>query len=162
MINSNKDVDGFSDESKLDAPVAEAVIEILKSIEINDLSKKKIVVIGKGETAGGPMIKLLDKMELDFEVIDSSTNNPDKLIKNAEIIISAVGKENILNPGLLNKNQILIGIGLLMKEGKLKGDYDPSEIENKVKYFTPTLGGIGPVNVSILMRNLIKAINNNL
>ena len=74
-------------------------------------------------------------MELNFKIIDSATQNSDELIKNADIIISAVGKENIITPKLLNKNQILIGIGLFSKNGKLKGDYNTSEIENKVKYF---------------------------
>jgi methylenetetrahydrofolate dehydrogenase (NADP+)/methenyltetrahydrofolate cyclohydrolase len=157
IIKPEKDVDGFSDESTFDTPVALAVIEILKSIEIDDLLHKKIVVIGKGETAGLPVIKLLDKMELTFEIIDSKTENPNSIIKKADIIISAVGKENVITPDLLNKHQILMGIGLFLKDGKLKGDYENSEVENKVKYFTPTVGGVGPVNVAILMKNLVHA-----
>jgi len=157
IIKPEKDVDGFSDESSFDAPVALAVIEILKSIGISDLNSKKIAVIGKGETAGLPVIKMLDKMELNFEIIDSKTENKDELIKKADIIISAVGKEYIITPDVLNKNQILIGIGLFATNGKLKGDYETSEIENKVKYFTPTIGGVGPVNVSFLMKNLVQA-----
>lgn len=156
-VNPAKDVDGFNQESNFDAPVAEAVIEILNSIGQKDLSNKKIVVIGKGETAGGPVIQLLDKMELKFEVIDRSTEDPDTLIKNADIIISAVGKENTIRQENLNSNQILIGVGLFSKEGKLKGDYEQSEVENRVKFYTPTLGGVGPVNVSCLMKNLVSA-----
>ena len=157
VINPEKDVDGFNDESSFDAPVALAVIEILKSVGVSELANKKIVVLGKGETAGLPVIKLLDKMELNFEVIDSQIENKETLIKNADIIISAVGKENIITPDLLNKNQILIGVGLFLKDGKLKGDYNVSMIENKVKYYTPTIGGVGPVNVSLLMKNLVQA-----
>jgi len=157
IISPEKDVDGFNDESGFDAPVALAVIEILKSIGINDFADKKIVVIGKGETAGLPIIKLLDKFEINFEIIDSKTENPDEIIKNADIIISAVGK-NIIKPEILNKNQILIGVGLFLEGEKLKGDYNSAEIENKVKYFTPTIGGVGPVNVSFLMKNLLQAI----
>lgn len=157
VINPDKDVDGFNDESDFDAPVALAVVEILRSIGLADLSGKQIVILGKGETAGLPIIKLLYKMELNFKIIDRQTENRENLIKNADIIISAVGKENILAPELLNKNQILIGVGLFLKEGKLKGDYDCLEIENKVKYFTPTIGGVGPVNVAFLMKNLVQA-----
>lgn len=156
-INPLKDVDGFNTESNFDAPVALAVIEILKSINENDLSKRKIVVLGKGETAGGPIIKLLDKMELNFQVIDSKTENPDELINNSDIIISAVGRENVIKAELLNHNQILIGVGLYPKEGKLKGDYEETFVENKVKFYTPTLGGVGPVNVACLMKNLVLA-----
>lgn len=160
VISSEKDVDGFNDESSFDAPVALAVIEILKSVGISDLTDKKIIVLGKGETAGLPVIKLMDKMELSFEIIDSQTENRDTLIKNAEIIISAVGQENVIKPELLNKDQILIGVGLFLKDGKLKGDYDASLIEGKVKYYTPTIGGVGPVNVAFLMKNLIKSVKN--
>lgn len=156
-VSIEKDVDGFNDESSFDAPVAEAVIEILKSVGETDITNKKIVVLGKGETAGGPIIKLLDKMEVNFEVIDRQTPSPDELIKNADIIISAVGKEGIIKAENLNSNQILIGVGLFSKEEKLQGDYEESEMENKVKFYTPTLGGVGPVNVACLMKNLIKA-----
>jgi methylenetetrahydrofolate dehydrogenase (NADP+)/methenyltetrahydrofolate cyclohydrolase len=158
IISPEKDVDGFNDESEFDAPVALAVIEILKSIGINDYNNKKIVVLGKGETAGLPIIKLLDKLEIIFEIIDSKTQNSDELIKNADIIISAAGKK-VIKPELLNNNQILIGVGLYFENGKLKGDYENTEAENKVKYFTPTIGGVGPVNVSFLMKNLIQAVH---
>lgn len=156
-VNVSKDVDGFNSESNFDAPVALAVIEILKSVNLNDLSNKKIVVLGKGETAGGPIIKLLDKMEISFDIIDRQTTNPDQLIRNADIVISAVGRENVINAELLNSNQTLIGVGLYPRDGKLKGDYSESEVENKVKYYTPTLGGVGPVNVACLMKNLIQS-----
>jgi len=156
-INPEKDVDGFNKESNFDAPVAEAVIEILKSIGEKDLLNKKIIIVGKGETAGRPMINLLDKMELNFKIIDRSTPNPDEEISSADTIISAVGKENTIKSENLNSKQILIGIGLFQRNGKLKGDYEETEIENKVKFYTPTIGGVGPVNVACLMKNLIRA-----
>jgi methylenetetrahydrofolate dehydrogenase (NADP+) / methenyltetrahydrofolate cyclohydrolase len=156
-IETQKDVDGFNTESEFDAPVALGVIEILNSIGLKELSSKKIVVLGKGETAGRPIIKLLDKMEISFEVIDRKTTNPDELIKNADIIISAVGRENVIKPEILNSDQVLIGLGLFLKDGKLKGDYEEPEVEGKVKSYTPTLGGVGPVNVACLMKNLIQA-----
>jgi len=158
-IDINKDVDGFNIESRFDAPVALAVIKILNNIGINNLTDKKIAVIGKGETAGGPIIKLLDKMEIKFELIDKQTSDPDELIKNANIIISAVGHEKVVKPELLNSEQILIGVGLYPKDGKLKGDYEEIDVENKVKFYTPTLGGVGPVNVACLMENLLLAAN---
>ncbi len=155
-INVEKDVDGFNDLSKFDAPVAEAVIEILDRISY-DYKHKKIVVIGKGETAGRPVIKLLNKLNLTPTVIDSKTINPEEIIKSANVIISAVGKENTINPNELNENQIVIGVGLFSVEGQLKGDYDQASIDGRVKYYTPTIGGVGPVNVAMLMRNLVQA-----
>jgi methylenetetrahydrofolate dehydrogenase (NADP+) / methenyltetrahydrofolate cyclohydrolase len=156
-VNPSKDVDGFNPQSNFDAPVALAVERILKSVKIDDLNNYKITVIGKGETAGGPIINYLKKNGLNPQVIDRKTENPGQIIKNSPIIISAAGKERVIKPEYLNKNQILIGVGLFQKDGKLKGDYEVSEIVEKVKYFTPTLGGVGPVNVSFLMKNLVGA-----
>ncbi|HEX3035014.1 MAG TPA: bifunctional 5,10-methylenetetrahydrofolate dehydrogenase/5,10-methenyltetrahydrofolate cyclohydrolase [Thermodesulfobacteriota bacterium] len=160
-VSPEKDVDGFNSESKIDAPVAEAVMQILQEIGENDLAKKRIAVIGKGETAGGPIIKLLQETGARPEVIDRETPDPDEIIKNAEIVISAVGKEGIVNPEILGPNQVLVGLGLYMGEdGKLHGDYKDEEVEGRVKYFTPKLGGVGPVNVAFLMHNLVEAAKN--
>jgi methylenetetrahydrofolate dehydrogenase (NADP+) / methenyltetrahydrofolate cyclohydrolase len=156
-IYPQKDVDGFNKESAFDAPVAKAVIQILNQTAGNNFKSKNIVVIGKGETAGGPIIESLIKLGINPIVIDRQTQNPEELIKKADIIISAVGKENTVKLNLINTNQILIGVGLFSKDGILKGDYEVSEIENKVKFYTPTLGGVGPVNVAFLMQNLVNA-----
>jgi methylenetetrahydrofolate dehydrogenase (NADP+) / methenyltetrahydrofolate cyclohydrolase len=155
-IDPKKDVDGFNPKSSFDAPVAKAVIEILKIIEITYLDDYKITVIGKGETAGGPIIKYLLKLGAHPLIVDKQSKNPEELIKNSDIIISASGQQ-LIKPEILNKNQILIGVGLYLKDGKLKGDYEISEVENKVKYFTPTIGGVGPVNVAFLMSNLVRS-----
>lgn len=154
-VDLKKDVDGFNTNSNFDVPVALAVIEILKKAETTNLSDKKIVVLGKGETVGGPIAELLIKLGTNPDIIDSKTKNKDEIIKSADIIISAVGRENIIKPELLSSNQILVGVGLFSKNGKLAGDYNISEIEGKVKYYTPTIGGVGPVNVAMLMDNLV-------
>lgn len=162
-ISPEKDIDGFNPEPAFDAPVALAVVEILRSIGETDLSKRKIVVIGKGETAGGPVIRLLLKQGLNPTVIDSSTINPQSLEKQADILISAVGKERVFLPDVLSEDMVLIGIGLFIgTDGKLHGDYEDGEVENEVRLYTPTVGGVGPVNVACLMKNLIKAAQNQL
>lgn len=157
-INPLKDVDGFNPDSEFDAPVAEAVVKILQIIGESDLVQKQIVIIGKGETAGGPIIKFLRETGCRPEIIDKKTPNPENAIKEADIIISAVGHEKIFDTNLLKNNQILIGVGLYMgDDGKLHGDYPDEEVEGKVKYFTPRIGGVGPVNVAYLMKNLLEA-----
>lgn len=157
LINVEKDVDGFNDNSNFDAPVAVAVLKILSSVNITDIKKKKIVVIGKGETAGGPIIKLFDKKGLKFSAIDSKTTKNEEQIKNSDIIISAVGKKNIIKGEWLSRNQTLIGVGLSLVDGKLIGDYVEDEVKNNVKFYTPRIGGVGPVNIALLMKNVIMA-----
>lgn len=159
-----KDVDGFHPHSKFATPVALAVIKLIEStIEHENiyeyLKSKKIAVLGKGVTAGGPTIRLFKKLGINVKVIDSKTKDREKIIKNSDIIVSAVGKK-VINAGMLKKGSILIGIGMHMVEGKLKGDYDEDEIKDKVSFYSPTPGGVGPVNVTMLMKNLVEATEN--
>ena len=122
------------------------------------LKSRSIVVIGKGETGGRPIIQLFKQMEIEPTVIDSKTSNPEQFTKNADIIISAVGKPNVIEPRMIKKNSILISIGLSKgKDGKLHGDYDEEKIKNIASFYTPTPGGVGPVNVAMLLENLVTA-----
>ncbi|KKP95032.1 MAG: Bifunctional protein FolD, partial [Candidatus Levybacteria bacterium GW2011_GWA2_36_13] len=67
--------------------------------------------------------------------------------------------KNVIDRNLVNKNSILIGVGIRKdKDGLLKGDYDESEIKDAVSAFTPTPGGVGPVNVAFLLKNVLKAV----
>ncbi|MBI4100348.1 bifunctional 5,10-methylenetetrahydrofolate dehydrogenase/5,10-methenyltetrahydrofolate cyclohydrolase [Candidatus Microgenomates bacterium] len=166
-----KDVDGFHPDSPHPMPVADAVMKILKEIQGNNqefnkwLNSKNIVVIGKGETAGGPIISALEKLGNTPKVIDSQTKNPELLTKNADILISCVGKESVVTQEMLKKGlpanrqgAILIGVGLHKdNQGKLAGDYDENEIKDIAAFYTPVPGGVGPVNVACLLENLVGA-----
>ncbi len=135
------------------------VFEQIKAKEnfANWLKAKKIAVIGKGQTAGQPIIDQLTEMGIKLTVIDSHTQNKDKLIKEADIVISAVGRTILTSSGI-KKGVILIGVGLYNnKEGKLKGDYDDLDVAGKASFYSPTPGGVGPINVACLLENLVKA-----
>lgn len=122
------------------------------------LNAQNIVVLGKGPTGGGPIIKLLNKLDVNPIIIDSKTENPEEIMKNADIIISSVGRENVVKTENIKKGVILIGVGILRGEdGKLGGDYDPEKIKDIAGYYTSTPGGVGPVNVAMLMENLVTA-----
>jgi len=154
-IDPQKDVDGFHPQSKFQPPISLAVLAILKS---ESLKNKNIVVIGKGETGGQPIIQTLKKMGVEPTVIDSKTKNPKALTKTADIIISAVGKPNVIRANMVKKGVILISIGLHKgPDGKLHGDYDEEKIKDIASFFTPTPGGVGPVNVAMLLKNLIES-----
>ncbi len=185
LTNPEKDVDGFHPESPYTLPLPLAVVKILEevfeetkgtkeikakrtsvssgssvsSITFDDwLKSQKIVVLGKGPTGGGPIIKLFNKLGVTPLIIDSKTENPNELKKNANVIIASVGRENIVRAENIKKGAILIGVGILRgKDKKLKGDYDPEKIKDIAGYYTPTPGGVGPVNVAMLMENLVTA-----
>ncbi|MBI5044502.1 MAG: bifunctional 5,10-methylenetetrahydrofolate dehydrogenase/5,10-methenyltetrahydrofolate cyclohydrolase [Candidatus Levybacteria bacterium] len=164
---AEKDVDGFRDDSPFDPPVGLAVWRILKEIQHHkhaDTSVEKwaqtqrIVLLGKGRTAGQPIMKLLREHKVPFTLIDSKTEQRKELLNHADIIISAVGKKNIVTKDDLNHNASLIGVGMFRgDDGKMHADYDEEEIENAVAYFTPVPGGVGPVNVAMLLSNLVDA-----
>lgn len=158
-VMPEKDIDGFNPSSRFGVPVAIAVIEILKRIGIENFENKKISVIGKGITAGKPTIEHFKKLGVEPNVIDSKTTEEQKkeILGNSDIVISAVGKK-VINPEYLKQGSVVIGIGMHVNEmGKLKGDYEEDEIKDIVSYYTPTPGGIGPVNVTMLMQNLVEA-----
>lgn len=156
-IDPGKDVDGFHPESKFEPPISLAVFAVLKSLNV-PFEEKNVVVIGKGETGGQPVIQAFKKIGINPAVIDSKTKNPENLTKNADIIISAVGKPQIIKPEMIKKGVILISIGLHKgSDGKLHGDYEEPEIKNIASFYTPTPGGVGPVNVSMLLKNLVRA-----
>lgn len=165
LVSSIKEVDGFGSSSEYPVPVAESVILILRYAHSKQngqdflkwLKSKNIVVIGKGQTAGRPIIHHLKKIGASPWVIDSHTQNKEKLIKEADIVISAVGK-TVLRSTDIKKGSILIGVGLYSdKEGKLRGDYDDLDVAGKASFYTPTPGGVGPVNVACLLKNLVEA-----
>lgn len=166
-ISPQKDIDGFRNDSKFQSPVWLAVKNILayikrrsqKNLSLSDwLKTKNIVVIGKGETGGRPVMEGLIRLGMDAKTIDSKTAEREKILKKADIIISAVGKSRVVEAKNLKQEVILIGIGA--QKGarvKLAGDYEEEEIKNIASFYTPTPGGVGPLNLSYLFKNLILA-----
>lgn len=165
---SEKDVDGFRDDSPFDPPIARAVFRILREIHAQEddlnqsrdewLKTKKIVILGKGVTAGQPIIKLFHKRQIPLAIVDSKTENREELIRGADIIISAVGKPQVIQAKDINETTTLIGVGMFRgDDGKLHGDYEEEEVAEKAQYYTSVPGGVGPVNVAMLLTNLVEA-----
>lgn len=161
-ISPEKDVDGFHPDSKFEVPVWLAVRKILESRIKNHESWRKLnfVVLGKGETAGGPIIRGLEKMGIEPQIIDSRTENRESILKNADVIISCVGKSGVVHAKNIKKGSILIGVGTHGEDLGLRGDYNEQEVEKIAAAYTPTPGGVGPVNLSHLFKNLIEAAKN--
>jgi methylenetetrahydrofolate dehydrogenase (NADP+) / methenyltetrahydrofolate cyclohydrolase len=172
LVDIQKDVDGFCPNSSFTSPIALAVIKALEHAFINNnrtieqsnnhfitwLHSKSIVVLGKGDTGGGPIITHLQKLGFQPHIIDTQTKNSNSIIKSADIVITTVGKPGIIKPDMLKKDVILIGVGVHKgKDGKLHGDYKSKEIRDIAAFYTPVTGGIGPLNVAYLLSNLIQS-----
>lgn len=167
-IDKDKDMDSFNTHSTFNPPIFSAVLKILEYIynsnnnSEQDLSEwlksSKVVVVGKGETGGGPISKELTKLSIGHQIVDSKTPNSSFIIHNSNIVISAVGKPNIVKTTSIKNGAILISIGIHKgKDGKLHGDYNEDKIKNIVSFYTPTPGGVGPINVAMLFKNLVEA-----
>lgn len=166
-VSAKKDIDGFLTDSSFEVPAFLAVKHILSHVaEINKtnllsfLSKKSIVVVGKGGTAGGPIIQGIKKLGFKPIIVDSRTKNAEEIFKNADVIISAVGKKNIIPIDIIKNGCVLIGVGIHGEDGKLIGDFDQTQLDEKGIIYTPTPGGVGPVNLAYLFKNLVKAAKN--
>lgn len=164
-VSKYKDIDGFRNDSNFEVPVFLAVKQILthisQLIKVTNFEKwllnQSILVIGKGETAGQPVISGLKKLGLSPQVMDSKAQSREELFKKADILIFATGKRIDVPYKMLKKNSILIGIGLHKNEDGLKGDFDENEARNNVLYYTPSPGGVGPLNLFFLFDNLLHA-----
>ena len=165
-INPEKDVDGFLPDSPFNPPIVLAAVRFLEEAYkkrpegqpdlFTWLKTKKIVVIGKGETAGKPIADYFNEKGLSPVVIDSKTQNPDEVKKSADIIVSGVGRPGILTSKNIKKGAVLVGIGIFRGEdGKLHGDYNDDDVKGVTAFYTPTPRGVGPVNVAMLLSNLV-------
>ncbi len=162
-INPKKDVDGLhaynigklsQGQPNIRPCTSYGVIKLLKNYKIN-IAGLNAVIIGSSNLVGKPMLMELINNKCTVTLINKKTKNIKKYINNANILISAVGKYNLFPTKWIKKNSIIIDIGINKdKNGKIKGDINIKKIIKKIKYITPTPGGIGPMTISILLKNI--------
>lgn len=168
-IPPSKDVDGFVKNSPFVVPIAQAIFKLLEIPMIKETAQtgdsynewlltKQIVVMGKGKTGGQPIIDALEERGADPVVIDSQTRHPEEATRKADIIITAVGKRGVLTKNMVKKEVILLNVGMTRGDDeRFYGDYDDEEMKDIASWYTPTPGGVGPVNVACLMENVVIA-----
>ncbi|MBI4004751.1 bifunctional 5,10-methylenetetrahydrofolate dehydrogenase/5,10-methenyltetrahydrofolate cyclohydrolase [Candidatus Roizmanbacteria bacterium] len=122
----------------------------------NALKNKKIVIAGRGMTGGLPIGKCFSNLKINYIGINSHTYNPQDYYRDADMIITATGKE-IITPDMVKPGAILINVGIRKERGVMKGDYDEKAIEKIAGYYTPTPGGVGPIDVIYLFHNVIES-----
>lgn len=153
QISKDKDVDGFLGE--FPAPTAAAILEILNSSGFG-LHGRKVVLVGKGKLVGEPLAKMLESQGVNFTACDSKTKDLGKVTKEADILISATGEAGLIKENFVKQGAVLIDAGASEVGGKISGDIDPKAYK-KAKMYSPVPGGVGPVTVAMLMKNLVEA-----
>ena len=158
VIKKEKDVDGFQNGSYYVPCTPKGIIDWLNINEI-DLSGKDVVVLGRSEIVGKPLVNLLIEKGATVTCCNSKTKKDTlhKLLKESDIVISAIGKAKEFTVDNFSDNQIVIDVGINRDEnGKLCGDIDSSGIENLTNtYVTPVPGGIGLLTRVSLLENVL-------
>ncbi len=170
-IAENKDADGLREsedggEGLLVTPAtAGAVLALLDyyNIEIKD---KNVAVIGRSRLAGGPIAKELERRGARVQVCHKETQNNAEVCSASEILVVAAGQIGLVDKSFVNKDQVVVDVGInriwVEDKPKLVGDVDFAQVEPVVKAISPVPGGVGPLTVACLFRNLLDLCYNSL
>lgn len=168
MINPQKDVEGITSASlgklfvgleTLNPATAEACMEILDYYDI-PIKGQRAVVVGRSNIVGKPVSILLQQKHATVTMCHSRTRDLEWELKQANIVVAAVGRAEMIKGEMLSENSIIIDVGTNFVNGKLLGDVDFDSAADKVKSITPVPGGVGTVTNQVLMRNIVKSFKN--
>ncbi len=137
-----------------------AVMELLKEAGV-DLYGKEVVVVGHSEIVGKPLALLLLEKFATVTVCHIGTSKAGKLeehVKKAEVLIVAVGKAGVIKGEWIKDGAIVIDVGINRIDGKIVGDVEFEGAQKHAAQITPVPGGVGPLTVTMLMRNLVEAV----
>lgn len=165
-ITYMKDVDGFTPSSVGKLCIGEdtfisctpyGVMKMFEEYNI-DLTGKDVVILGRSNIVGKPLIQCCLQKNATVTVCHSKTKNLEEHTKRADIVISAIGQSNFVKADMIKDGAVVIDVGINRDEnGKLTGDVDFEGVEKKVSYITPVPGGVGPMTIAMLINNVIKA-----
>lgn len=166
-IDTSKDVDGFKAENlgkvmlgKEDGMVPctpQGIMYLLDSIKNINLYGMNGVVIGRSNIVGKPISSLLINRGVTTTVCNSRTKNIEDVLRNADIIIAALGKPKFLKENMVKEGAIIIDVGINRVDGKLCGDVDFENVSKLASFITPVPGGVGPMTIAMLLNNTLRA-----
>ena len=133
-----------------------AILVLLNEYKIK-LSGSKVLIIGRGTTVGRPLSILLSQKPINATITlaHSATTNLMDLIKEADVIIAAIGRAHFIKPNMVKPGCTVVDVGITRENGKLLGDVDPV-VAQVAAYFTPMPGGVGPMTRAMLLSNLLE------
>ena len=163
LISPSKDVDGFikdnvynnyiGKESILPCTVS-GIIELLNYYNI-DLDGANVVIIGRSNIVGKPLINALLNRNATVTICHSHTNDLVNITNKADILISAVGKGSFINKDYIKKGAVVVDVGISYIDGHLCGDVLFDDVKDIVSYITPVPRGVGPMTIAMLIKNII-------
>jgi methylenetetrahydrofolate dehydrogenase (NADP+)/methenyltetrahydrofolate cyclohydrolase len=164
-IDPKKDADGLNpvnlgslvlSANKVIPCTPKAILTLLNEYKIK-LSSSKVLIIGRGTTVGRPLSILLSQKPINATITlaHSATTNLVDLIKEADVLVVAIGVAHFIKPNMVKPGCTVVDVGITRVDGKLLGDVDPA-VAQVAAYFTPTPGGVGPMTRAMLLSNLLE------
>ena len=160
-----KDVDGLTAENagrlllgrpRLVPCTPMGIMEMLRFYSI-PIEGRRAVVLGRSEIVGKPMAQLLMNANATVTVCHSKTKEIDQYTQAADIVIAAIGKPNWVGPELISEGAVVVDVGIHRVGDSLCGDVDFQRVEGKCSAISPVPGGVGPLTIAMLMKNLVLA-----
>ena len=164
-IIPEKDVDGLTylnaglllnNKTSMVSCTLKGIMELLKREKVN-LVGANAVVIGRSILVGKPMMNLLINANATVTLCHSKTKDLEKITKKADVLVVAIGKKHFITRDMVKRGAVVIDVGINRVDGKLFGDVDYDNVYSKVKKITPVPGGVGPLTVVMLMKNVCDA-----
>lgn len=170
-ILPSKDVDGLTstnlgklfkkDSSAIAPATAKGVIKLLDKYDIQ-IEGKNAVVVGRGDISGLPIAAMLQNRNATITICHSHTQNLKDICKDADILVSSIGRAEYINSEYVKNGSVVIDVGTNRNsEGKLVGDVDFNSVKDIAGYITPVPGGVGPMTIACLFDNLIEMYKRN-
>ena len=163
-ISPSKDVDGLTEisqgkmlggKSDFIPCTPKGIIKILDVYNI-DITSKHIVIIGRSNLVGKPLLLECIKRNATVTICHSKTKDLEKYTKQADILVSATGKKHIIDKNMIKEGATLIDVGITRENNKIYGDINPNAYE-KASSYSPVPGGVGPMTVVMLLENVYEA-----
>ena len=163
-IRPDKDVDGFHPINVGNLVIGEdcfisctpfGVMKLLEEYKI-ELEGKNAVILGRSNIVGKPMVQCLLAENATITVCHSKTQKIKEIVKNADIVISAIGKPHFVTGDMIKEGSVVIDVGInRLENGTIVGDVEFETVSKKASYITPVPGGVGPMTIAMLMNNCV-------
>ena len=164
-VTPEKDVDGFHAVNAgnlllgnpcLAACTPSGIMELIKSTGTT-ISGKHAVVVGRSNIVGKPIALMLLCENATVTICHSRTQNLASYTREADILVVAIGKKEFITGDMIKQGSIVIDVGMNREDGKLYGDVEYASASEKAAYITPVPGGVGPMTITMLLKNTVKA-----
>jgi len=157
LVNPTKDIDALGKNAVFEPATAMAILWLLAGYDV-DLQGKHVVLIGRGRLVGAPLERGLKASGVNVVSVDKNTKDIASVVLDADVIISGAGSPGLLKSDMIKQGAVVVDAGVAGEQGKTSGDLDPAIYEQRDDLtITPRKGGVGPLTVSALFDNVIRA-----